>query len=88
MLTCRYRALIGFLVLLIVLADISGWLSAHRPHDIIATVLFVIAFILHLALVTVLVFRRDDWIFRLIVFIPIAGYFAFKIKIMLWVANC
>lgn len=77
-----YRAWIAFLILLLVLTEICTVLFAYRVYDIITTVFTVIGCVVMLMLVAFLVIRKDDWSFRMIIFIPVVGYLTFKLWVL------
>jgi hypothetical protein len=82
MLISPYRRMIALLVLMLILAEAGAVVFSCRASDIIATVLTLLGFILILAIVTLLIIRNGDGLFRVIVLIPVVGFLVFKLWVL------
>ncbi len=83
MLISRYRRRTAFLVLMLVLAEAGALVFSYRANDIIATALTLLGFILILALLTLLVIQKSDWLFRVIVLVSVVLYLVFKLWVLI-----
>ncbi len=67
---------------MLVLVEAGAVVFSYRANDIIATALTLLGVILILALVTLLIIRKSDWLFRVIVLIPVLGYLVLKLWVL------
>lgn len=78
----RYRVCVLSAVVLLVLAETATILCADLGPDIVTTVLTIVGTVVILGLLALLLVRKSDWVFRAIVFIPVAAYLAFKLWVL------
>jgi len=82
MLISCYRKSIYLLLCLLVISDICSAVFARLAYDITTTVFTAISCIALLALMVLLVFRKGDWVFRIVILVPVVGWLIFKLCVL------